>query len=70
MNYKYLEDTSINPQLSGIQGGTSLANRLQYLNDIQYPVRCKYEEMWDYATATCVSAENNEEKLFRVQTNN
>jgi hypothetical protein len=50
MNYKYLEDTSINPQLSQIQGGASMSNRLVYLNDITYPVKCKYEEMWDYTS--------------------
>ena len=41
MDFKYLDDTSLNPQLSAIQGGTSLLNRLVYFNDIDYPVRCK-----------------------------
>ena len=58
MDFKYLDDTSLNPQLSAIQGGTSLLNRLVYFNDIDYPVRCKYEEMWDYTGSTCVSADN------------
>ena len=61
MNYKYLEDTSLNPQMSGVQGGTSLNNRLVFLNDNTQPVKCKYEEVWDYVNGACIDIDNYKE---------
>ena len=51
--------------MSGEQGGTSINNKLVYLNDISMPVKCLYEEVWDYTNGACIAIENYEEKLFR-----
>lgn len=32
------------------------------------PVKCKYEEVWDYSNGACIAIENYQEKLFRFKT--
>jgi hypothetical protein len=44
--------------MSGEQGGSSITNRLVYLNDNKMPVRCKYEELWDYTIGACIAIDN------------
>jgi hypothetical protein len=39
-------------------GGTSLSNKLVYLNDNTMPVICKYEEVWDYINGGCIAIDN------------
>jgi hypothetical protein len=53
--------------MSGEQGGTSINNKLVYLNDITMPVKCLYEEVWDYTNGACIAIENYQEKLFRFK---
>ena len=39
-----------------------------YLNDNTIPVKCKYEEVWDYINEACIAIENYQENLFRFKT--
>ncbi|TNV74859.1 hypothetical protein FGO68_gene14840 [Halteria grandinella] len=61
LNFQQLEDSSLNPQLSGTFSG----GPLDFGYDESYPVVCKYQQVWDYTNKMCINIQASKQKIFK-----